>query len=694
MSNPINTAVNKIILAWAGLLEAIGKAEVTATRGLSGWDVQDVTKTLNESRDLDSSGLTTFMLMQAILKSFLQKTTFSAHDLINRAPDCAALIDPARALNLQLQHPTVISAVDDFHADLLDAAEHYGVEDIETLQVWLDDYRSISYVRRDALRSMRALKVHQFAQGEPAKTELQANHQVYEFWNINSLLQALRMQKLPGISMILIREPMTLHSFFAFAISNGETITLLTDKPTHPHPDFKNMSRRPDRALFSRAGEHWFPYDLLHLAVDEERRAAYAIKRDQLVRTSAQAVPLKHIKDLHPAQFIWTILMLDQIKDKYGRLNHHIEDLSYTGEMVQDPAALIGENSALARRGGYKTLEAAYFEQKDVTAEATAEQWRQKPSAHHQWMVDRYRKAVPDTAFNPLGDASLEEVRKVFEERTGLPARTEPRWSKDKPRDLLNVSALDPTFFGSQADIKRDRLWHARKNQMGYIRQLAEEEFKNTKEEALAWYRERVRTNRDFLLNAAACGNITLPVQPNGTFKHGIQPYSVLTQPVIRAVAPSPPAHWWRRYGALLDSGRASTRITRLCCDRPNTKATVWACLFPSFYGALATVCGLDSVEELPWYFRYWYHRNVVPYSGNSILDRLDPLDWVLRDPWCELDMTISVALCKGAVHARRKALSLPRQTWEGIGNTLDTWIVYVPQQKRQKPPTPKGDGS
>lgn len=673
MRRTINDLVNDAIVRWVDMTGVdLSKKQFK----IGDWEIRSLTEDLNESRLLDPTGLTTFMLLRGMTEWYLKEIAFTAYELILNPAESEKTLAPMRALRNVLEDPQVIEIVEDFQDMLRSAALEYGlpVEGIDEFEDLMNNRYGLAQVRRDALRSMDRLEAHQFTQGKGDLEPLKFNPEVYEFWNMNSLLLALRAQKVPGISLCLIRDPEeSLFSFFVFAIRNGDTITILTDRSREPHPAYKRMSRRPDRELERRASRNWFPYSLLDIKASEDGKRLYANARTSLVPINVEGVPLKKIGQLHPEELVWLTLMFDLIRDRYWKKNHLLPELSYTGQMVVEPHALVGAHGALVKEGTYQPLQLAPLKAEDVTAEKTAPQWERAACGHNRWMTDRYVDKVPDALYNVVGEHSVDrllasgEVSKDIIPMIG----TGPFHEVMVP----HVEVLSPLNFGSKDKIEKDRVWAARVNQMRVIRDLADEEFKREKDNILAWYKEALEKNADKLLDAAARGELLLPHwferdykdhSPFGCFRNN--PRCVMenalrqgeganfsnTPDFTSAVGP---------YYGDIRLGEWDFRDYKVYCyEREDTGATVFSLITPNCPDALAILCGVE-VKDLPWALQNWYRNE--PYTGNSILDRLDPEDWVLKNPWRKLHLRVLISSSKGAYHARRKALGLPRKIWE-----------------------------
>lgn len=68
-------------------------------------------------------------------------------------------------------------------------------------------------------------------------------------------------------------------------------------------------------------------------------------------------------------------------------------------------------------------------------------------------------------------------------------------------------------------------------------------------------------------------------------------------------------------------------------------------------------MCGCE-VKDLPDILQYW--NKLKMYSGNSILSNVDPMEWVVENPWKKLNLNVDVFLSKTAYNQLRKAEGLP----------------------------------
>lgn len=700
----INDILNEALTRWADLTGVDLDNRSWTLGGGKLWtprNIQKYTQAIADARDLDPSGLTAFMMLRGVFESYIKEISFSAYDLMLDPAAVADALEPMRDIRDILEGEQVVDLISRFQKKMLEAAAFYGHEEPDQIKGWTDSKLDLSFIRRDALLAMERLKAHQFSQGEPEPSKFKVNRGVYEFWNINSLLAALRSQGFDGITLCLIRDPDVLWSYFAFAIKAGETITVLTDKADTPHPAHKEMSRSRAvmRGFERRAGQFWFPYDLLGLEVSEDQKALYAKARTALVPKNAQAVQISSLGDCGPGTLIWLAMMFELIFDEYGRNHRLLPELSYTGEMLVNPHALVGEHDALVKQGFYKPLELPPTTAETLATETIMETigmegytTRIRPT-NNDWMVERYKDRVPQDMLNVVGELNAtrllttmddsDEVDEAFSRETWLTKLGGDRvasWEdKDQRAHQIKLRSMDPVEFGTAEQLQKDVAWTGRWNQAKAIQRLANVEFKDTVDEMRKWYLDAVKANDEVVLEAVIRGTLVLPTYGYavGTFGDERREEECLKQKEdvrwSRAYREAIPPGWMGPNifkGALLGGYNNHLDCDLTCYDRPDVKATIFTHIEIKTPEAISFVTGVP-IEELPWPFQH-YHRGRM-YGGNSILARMDPATFNLYNPWVPrtwqgvrgMNLNIAVALCKRAYNARRKALGLERKKWE-----------------------------
>lgn len=668
MTTDLNQILNEAIPRWAKLTGTkLGTKTFTFSIGSSSefqsYDLQKYIEDLNAARSLDMSGTTAILLLRGLFEAYVQEKAFTAHTLLYAVANVDATLKTLREFHALITQPACEEAVTEFKETLRAACSHYGY-DLVKLNKHLADEGSLGQLRLAASRSLERLATHQFTQGPRDPKPLQYNREIFEFSSINSFVHALRRQMISGITLALIRSEDLYKAYFVLGLRNGETVTVLTDYEEGAHPEYHNMTRRPDRRLDERAQMHWFPYRLL-----ENDAAKHKRKKDKtaLVPLDAKAMPIEEIANLEAAEFIWLTLLFDLIAVKFDRDDYKTPELSYTGEMVVSPHVLVETQSAIVLAGHYRPLVLPRLTVRTTTPDLAG---NEKPLGHNAWLEDRYRDRVPEVLLDVVGERQALTVGKQATKLLpGLKAVELPEkrrrpstigWGPDRRIDPIELKALDPSYFGTAKDIERTRAWYARVNLIKGVQRLATAEFAAKHAMILSWYRKRIERNMGFIWKAVAVGKLIAPTTEWASREdHGFpsedtlrwKSGNILSQKQTTKYNPFHP-----RAGVQL-GGWDYDRNYNVCAIAPPTHATIFTEISPDNPRALALLMGIPETK-VPWPLQHWSTRE--PYTGNSILSRVDPQDCRLDNPWRHLELRVWISLSKRAYNRLRKEHGLP----------------------------------
>ena len=674
MSNDLNQILNDAIPRWAKLTGTkLGTNKHTFTIGsdseFQSYDLTKYVEDLNESRTIDMAGTTAILLLRGLFEAYVEEKSVKLHTLLYAPSSIDGSIGKLREFHELITRPACDEAVTAFKETLRAAAVHYGY-DLGKLKKHLEDERALGQLRLAASRSLGKLAVHQFAQGPRGEKPLQYNREIFEFSSINSFIYALRRQMVSGITMAVIRastdEDSVYKAYFVLGLRNVETITVLTDFEEGEHPEYHNVTRRPDRRLDERARQHWFPYRLL---AEDPVKHKQLKDKTAIVKIDAKATPIEEITNLEPSEFIWLTLLFDLAAAKFDRDDYKTEELSYTGEMVVTPHALVETTSALVALGQYKPLILPKLTVTTATPELAG---NRAPLGHNAWLEDRYRDRVPEVLLDVVGRRrALEAGKEAAKLLPGgvkggsLPEiRQQPGvigWGSDLRLVELAPMALDPTSFGTRETIEKNRAWYARQNLIKGVQRLATAEFAAKYKMIVAWYRARIERNMAFIWKAVATGELIAPVTEwMSREDHGFpskdklrwKERNILSQKQAPKYNPL-----YRGRKSIEWGGWDYDKNYNVCALDPPTRATVFTSISPDNPRALALLMGIPE-KKLPWPLQHWTTRE--PYTGNSILDRIDPQDSRLDDPWRHLDLSLAITLSKRAYNGLRKEHDLP----------------------------------
>ncbi len=638
-------------------------------KSIRDWEARMTVEELQESLELDDTGVTTAMVLRALLEQAKQHTTFSLREIYEREADFMKTIRLTHKLHKQLALPEIAEAVTDFDETLKTAIAHYDGK--PAAYEHAADRAWIGMLRRDVLRSVQRFKRYQFVRAPSRTPKAGYNKWVLSFMNINSLVEAVAQQPEYGVSLCMIRDNYDeLFNYFVFACWNGGTLTLLTDKPSFSHPGQKRMTRRPDRALEKRWGEHHFPYELLEL--EGEKAGTHVPGKPGLVHYDTQACRLKQLNELEPDVFLWTIMVFGKIEEEHFARNLQLPEQSYTSEMVQTGNQA---GTALMRLDGFQPVVLPQLHKVDITTEKLIDQWESEPTRENAAFERDFAPQVPDELLNLLqndrGQLLLGEMSPAAKKLIKK-LEIRDRWT-DEVEDT-QLMPMVPTEFGTPAELRAAQIWSARYNQAVAINLLVETDFKKNHVKVMKWFCKAVRENAEFLLEAAARMDLTVDTfRPRGykeeeTFtKHTVDDLLIPTQRnLLQHIGHHDGGSFGFKYiryldrdtpMAMLHAGYNQRHKYRHGCYDNGKLATLYFEFIANIPHEISILTGVP-VTDLPVQLRDYY-STYEPYGGNCILDKLDPMDWVVKNPWRKLPIGVGVYLSKSAFQARRKALGL-----------------------------------
>lgn len=670
---------------------------------LGSLDVRRGYEQLKEALELDPSEVTANLLFSVLIKDYVGAREVSMSDLLKDPEKHLAVIAKIKKLEGILERDEIVQERTDFIEFLRQALKHYGVDGRKDVEDLLANYASVAILRRDALRSIERLRVDQFLQGAPEEASVKPGYItiVHEWWNINSLLSAT-VGTPSGVSLNLIRDPNGFDSYFAFALRNGANLFILTDVPEYAHPLGGEMSRRPDRRMAERIGKNWFPYDLLDLKVSEKGDLYFQQWSDSkvLVPHQGEAKKLAKIADIaEPAELVWTVMMLQLIVQKFWAQGYQAPALSFTGEMVKVQDALMNYARHLPVAHN-PVLELPTLTLADISGPGLdPTQIGKTYNNPNAWLEERYAHRVPEEAFNLVatGDRVLQLEHKTgeFISKTAAQVKSEEfhrsSWfEREKPKALTTMRHLPATRFGSPEALDADRRFLARHNLAERVHELAAEEYHARKEEITKWYQAKAKANLPTLLTwltnemplwiatddgrnggsyeGQAGMRYCFDVDKAGEFEDGFtfEGKKVTLRSFIRSWH-LPTLKAEDSY-ARLETGGGYTLGTPIYnhrgvwqetgCAVNGTMPTHLFRLHPAYPDELAMIAGV-KIEDLPDVLQGWNLED--DYTGNSILDRIDPMIWNAKNPWRNHEFRIKIPLSiRGMWKVEKMARAVP----------------------------------
>lgn len=661
----------------------------------------DVIKTydhLKEALELDPTEVTANLMLSYYTRDLLGDQKLSMLDLLNDPTAFLKKLEQPRELLAIVNRPDVTEARDAFIVQLNKALDRYGAAGRKDIQATLAKHDNIAFLRRDALRGVERLRVNQFLRGEPEPDTVRPvfHNKVFQWWNVNSLLQAAT-QMPSGVSLNLIRDRDAFQSYFVFCIRNGANLFVLSDAPEYAHPLQGMMTRRPDRALGDRACRAWFPYDLLGMKWDEDQERWYVENSDVkgIAVYQQEHKVLKPIAELAPEETIWITMMLDLIVRKFWNRGFQAPALSYTGEMIKIEDRLIEKaQTALLPLGKYEPLALAPLTVDEMTTDNVKEaDVGEIAHAPNRWLEERYKDQIDPAILNLTEQIGTQVLLPDYKPKyrfdkvpegemiegglKKLSAAEVARLGHFEAEHVKNNSlvVMDSTKFGTREQLEADRRFIARHNMATQVTQLAIAEFERRQDEVLAWYTKACKKNLPALLTWAANEEIWIADGVKNTFSRNDsrgpqREVNVSPDPANRSGKARRYRSLIKRiniveerrtkdydYSALFSINVGGWDGRDFRCAVTDAKPTWQVIFYPSNASELALLAGV-TVDQLPDVLQHWEQSK--DYIGNHLLNRIDPMNWQARDPWRKLNLKIRIPLSVRGLAKIEKAPALP----------------------------------
>ncbi|MBW3243305.1 hypothetical protein KUV57_11415 [Epibacterium sp. DP7N7-1] len=615
-----------------------------------GLGVGSMNHMLKEALELDPEGTTAYLLLEVFLRVFLEQKQFTAAQIMKDYDATTAFLRDAEGLFSIVQGERALELGAGFRARVVEGLKRYGADRPDVLDV-VDDPNVIPFLRRDALRSLKDLVPYQFLAGEDDASHPQAIHHVHMAWSINDMLAATRDMPVSGIAVVLMRDASKPdRSYFSFVMRNGGNVIVFTDrnKPAYPGQEdvLSGRGGRGDARRFAeRENANHFPYQIIPTSYDEDGELVFD-QETAPVAEGIRLVPLMAIADLPPTQAIWVTMMLSLVAEKFWTKAWRAPELSYTGEMIRHRSLLVedGAGKTLPVATGYRPIELEDVRLEELSGDAMAEQTRYKPEGINQWLEDRYADRVPSEVLNawsvnhddmlllPRADMEKGQSQALQTNAVALPGGLYtmkkadfdrlPFWNQPKSYKL---STFSPADFGTEEELRQDRLFIARKNQAAFIQKCTDEEFEDRKEEVLDWYKKAVRANLTNILRLVEEGPDAPRRYPNGNRR------SLMTFGEIKDESIFDSIYGWgfgfdTCFGEYISHGGQRW----LCCIT-EARATYRAAFSPRDLDDLMLLTGLPKAK-IPDVLHAWGGKTRA--SGNHLLSRIDPMDTDVSNPW------------------------------------------------------------
>jgi hypothetical protein len=349
--------------------------------------------------------------------------------------------------------------------------------------------------------------------------------------------------------------------------------------------------------------------------------------------------------------------------------------------LIQDKLELAAYKAGLPTIG-YQPINVVPVTVQEVADATEVDGVGKQYSARNKWLEERYRHQISEASLNAIASPDklvFIENGKV-DERKKTDVAALDYFKKEEFKKRTNViQSLDATTFGSRKNLLANRMYIARANYVEQIAILAQQEYVERHKDVLKWYTMAVQRNREAILKMAGCGLIWLD-ETNAKSRS----YANRTGPLVRL--------GMTKFADIEGLPRAMRSLTQLVpakvkrssdpsllgtvnvekygeytgreCVFTHTKPTYGVLLSPVNAFEVALLAGV-KVSQLPDVLQH-YDLSENP-SGNHLLNRIDPMDWALKNPWQRLSLQVGVPLSKRGLTRIMTNAELPAQLEEMV---------------------------
>jgi hypothetical protein len=583
-----------------------------------------------------------------VLDIYLEETGITLKELVEGKTKAAQLVKQATELKQLLNSDDVNDVVTNFQSGFIDILKQMDCY-TEAVSEVIENKFELAELRLSALKAARDLGVFKFLSGKNETNSFLFSKDVREYYDINLLLASARDDRFPNsVNLCLIRDTIQDEfSYFSFLIKNGGNIYVVTDKPELPSIDYKRRGRGRgrERDFTKRINAYYFPYNFMNLEFDEEH-ALYRVNRfyqsTSLVEVDKANV-VGTLKSMDAESVVWIGMLFWLFKKKFFAAEPIQLPQAYTGAMVETSA--LPASKALAKLYPVLQFDPLTVNTLNNDNPEVVKVWEHEYPSVNSWMEERYGKEieVPDSILNVV-ETPADEKEYYRGELIPVRTRSEQFWDErnDDRSHIFKVNGVSSTEFGSEEHIKKNIIYYSRKNQAQAIQGLAVREFNSRKKEILEWYHDGVMNNLERIRRAIGEGKLIVEIKSSDSFDEN-------QHSVSRNVLH--PLHDVRKHDSYFYAG--------LCLHSNRWKNCYWGGQRASYRAqfrikdseSIAAMCGV-SVDELPDVLQNI--RESGPYTGNSILSTLDPMNDI-NNPWEGLNYNVEIYISKRTLNLLRK---------------------------------------
>lgn len=649
------------------------------------FSIYSANQQIQRAKDLNDDVAVT-LVIRHLLADYAQSVSFQftlAEILDGVANDFESMAKPAHELRTFLDTDKIRDSHDAFFQDCYEALAHYRQHPVpgtsEQTHAFVEHKSGL--VGLDAYGDLAKLTKLTMFDGEPAGDETpKVNHLIFSFETLEELID--HGASIPsGFSLCAITSKHISDSYFVLVVRNGGRVIIVTDKGNYTHPlQQSKMRNRNDRYNLDRIDSSRFPYDLLNIKwSDNGRRAEHGEGGQALMSNNTGFRVLGGIKDLDDWDLLWFHLFVQQCRQRYF-VDGVTEPVMATGSMIRLPHRWAGKEKfpvPANQRFGIETRTSTELSTEFLHTIEPA--WKEQASANG-WMEDRFADQVPDDClYIPASGLAEEGIVPLLTNEGGKvvvsPVNTTDMDFMDKNRlNNIDLKPIDPFSLATKERVVRDAHFMARHNQSKVIENLVKADYKTREREVIQWFNQAVADHLPTFIDELMALNHRYFFVRSESFESvvkglkGREGFAGMGTRIGNrrreiSVSYEPIAKQWV-YSRSQETATPKLKHLlglvdfvgqhHLCYFDDDEPAQIFLRLLVGNVADIMKLTGL-ALDQIP---PELHSRGINVYTGNSILDRIDPMA-TLHNPWDKLQLHFSLPVSLKTFKSWRKERGL-----------------------------------
>lgn len=523
--------------------------------------------------------------------------------------------------------------------------------------------------------------------GTPEPEKIKVSSDIFYFNSVIELLKVSRALPDHSFSLSVIRPVVNkVDPYFALIVKSGGFLSLFTDEPKYNHP-LQRERMRNDRHVVERINKSGFPYEVLNLVAGDNDRSLKETESfsGAMVDASKPRV-ISKFSNISEPSIMFMQALFERIKlnfDFYSQGKTALPVSLIKTEERTDPDANL---PILLDQSGY-TLKT--FDLNSVSREAF--QALQEDSIYHKssnnvWLEAFFENEVKSlmaemgvTNFLPLGSDKAFLLPDKHQNENRYRGWGEPK------SEQIHFDVLSDDVVLTPEEIEQDAVWLARNNYSKLLSKVVETDFKNERGRLIRFVSDTFKrrlSDQTFLEKLCELPEVFYELTESDVEHPTLQRISADSGPrggkieagkKVRAswyFSDSRACYNWntgmshsdKYLKIMIHNGVSSDETSVRCCLNPDKRARLFLDINPGNFMELARVLGIE-LSELPQRLENF---GAIVYSGNSLLDRLDPVE-AIRTPYDDLRIRIRLCLSVEAINEIRKSIGLRKYTVSGL---------------------------